>query len=314
MTEMTDINALVQKYTDERTAPLQSQVDSLTMQLQSSQAATTAAQKQYSDLKATYDAHLKEPAPAGHLVVPPPSEHTVLLGGSYGGADESQYKGRAKVARCFFTGDLPTNLMTNSYVKQAYTEGVRAFILSWRGTQSVAALQASLKTLPADCTGYGSYFHEPEDNVADGSLKLADWRTRHKRDADAMRAIGITPVTILMAWTLNSKSGRNIADYANVGDEGALFDAYFNPAEGKDNPEAVVAAMAAGAKALGTKFTGTAETGVNMNTTSETVAVDLTKRMRAALFAEPTAALGTWWSTNEFKFTVATANAWFEGR
>lgn len=297
------IDAAIKPYTDT--------IADLTARLTAANATAQRIADELTAVKKAYDAHMALPAPAGHIVIPEPT-HTVLLGGSYGGADESQYKGRAKVARIFVGGNLPSDVKTATGWKQAYDEGCRAFILSWKGTQSGATVANCLKTIPSDCTVYGCYFHEPEDNIANNTLTLAGWKSRHTEHAAAMRSVGVTPVGIFMAYTLNPKSGRNIMDYA-VGDEGVLFDFYMNPAEGKDDPEGVVDKMAAACSNMSAKFTGTAETGVNMSTTSEAVAVDLAKRTRAALFAEPLASFGTWWSTNEFKFTAATADAWFDG-
>lgn len=263
------------------------------------------------DLKDTWDDHMALPAPAGHLVIPEPTPHTVLLGGSYGGADESLYLGRAKVARIFFTGNLPTDWWNNQYVQQAYNDGVRAFIVSWKGTQSGATIATNLAKRPSDVTVLGSYFHEPEDNIS-STFPLSAWKARHVDHQQAMRTVGVTPVGIFMRWSLAPKSGRNIMDYA-CGDDGVLFDFYMNEDEGKVDPEASVALMAEAAANMGAKFTGTAETGVNMLHTSKPMAIELTKRIRQALFDEPTAAYGTWWSTNEFEFIPETADAWFLG-
>lgn len=297
----TDLTAAVKRADDaaQIAAGLADDLELATARVSALTSALDQANRLYSDHMKTHE--------------PPKPVKVTLLGGSYGGADESLYKQRAKVARIFCTGNLPTNVTSATGWKQAYDDGVRVFILSWKGIQTGAQVAACLKTIPADCTVYGSYFHEPEDNIGDGSLTLAAWKARHVEHAQAMRTVGVIPVGIFMQYTLTNGSGRNIMDYS-CGDDGVLFDFYMNAAKGKVNPEDAVTRMSAAAKQMGAKFCGTAETGVNMAGTSETVALDLTKRCRAALIADPLMTLGTWWSTNEFKFTEATATAWFEGR
>lgn len=75
--------------------------------------------------------------------------------------------------------------------------------------------------------GFWTYYHEPEDNVGDGSLSLADWRrTWDELQSVAAGVSGVTlePLPILMAWTLNPKSGRDWRGYDLGLDVG--FDCY----------------------------------------------------------------------------------------
>jgi hypothetical protein len=183
-------------------------------------------------------------------------------------------------------------------------------VVSWKGTQSGADVAAAFKNVPADVKVYGCYWHEPEDNIAKGDITLADWRTRTIEHAAAMRTVGVVPTVILMAYTLNAGSGRNVMDYGNTKADVVAFDYYMNPAKGKDDPEGMVDRMLFAARSMGAKSTGVAETGVP-NTVAEAAAVDLVNRLRTKLAATDGVLWGTFWSSGEFAFTDATANAWF---
>jgi hypothetical protein len=85
---------------------------------------------------------------------------------------------------------------------------------------SSGALDATLTgwfgTAPTDREIYWSYFHEPEDQIAAGAFTAADYRAAWAHVAKLARASGnshLHATLILMAWTLNPKSGRTFADY-----------------------------------------------------------------------------------------------------
>jgi hypothetical protein len=194
--------------------------------------------------------------------------------------------------------------------KRAYSEGNRVMVVSWKGTQPGADVAAAFKNVPSDVTVYGCYWHEPEDNIAKGDITLADWRARTIEHAAAMRTVGVVPTVILMAYTLNAGSGRNVMDYGNTKADVLAWDYYMNPAKGKDDPEGMVDRMLFAARSMGAKATGVAETGVP-NTVAEATAVDLVRRLRTKLAATDGVLWGTFWSSGEFAFTDATATAWF---
>ena len=265
--------------------------------------------------KKRYDDHMAEYAPAGHSEKPvtPPSQF--LLGASYGsGADKTLYKSRPTAARIFFTGAAPSNIANDGQTKNAIADGALSIVYSWKGDATETQLAASLNSIPDGVTAYGCYWHEPEDNIADKSLTLANWRARTTRDAKIMRDCGVIPVTILMGYTLAAGSGRNPADYHMGGVvDGACFDYYMNPAKGKDDPEGFMDKAIADAKKGGAKWTGLGECGLP-SSVAQSTAVDLVKRLRTKCLSMPDAKWGLYWSSGDFRFTEATANAWFEGK
>ncbi len=79
-----------------------------------------------------------------------------------------------------------------------------------------ATLRSWFTTAPADREVYWSYFHEPEDQVEGGSFTAADYRAAWVRLASIARSSGnphLHATLILMAWTVNPKSGRSFADF-----------------------------------------------------------------------------------------------------
>jgi len=276
--------------------------------LTEARAAVVAEQKRYTD-------HMAQPAPAGHSETPTPTPSKFLLGASYGsGADKSLYKSRPTAARIFFTGEAPANIANDGQTKNAIADGATHIVYSWKGSATEAELATSLKSIPSEVTAYGCYWHEPEDNIADKSLTLANWKARTIRDAKIMRDCGVIPVTILMGYTLASGSGRNPADYYMNGVvDGAMFDYYMNPAKGKDDPEAFMDKALADVKKGGAKWVGLGECGLP-SSVAQATAVDLVKRLRTKCLSMPDAKMGLYWSSGDFRFTEATANAWFDGK
>jgi hypothetical protein len=261
---------------------------------------------QRDEIQAKYDAHMATHEPTE----PEPEPATVLIGANYGGGDESQFHGRPEVARVFLQTTVPTDIKNQDDYKRAYSQGVRAFVISWKSTNT-SALKAMLESAHDDVKLWGCYFHEPEDNIKTGSLTLANWKRITGEQAAMMKSIGVTPTTILMAYTLNPNSGRNVEDYFM---DGAIdcfgFDYYMNPLKGKDNPEERVAEMVQVALASGANSILLGEAGVPREV-AEDVRVDLLKRLRATLETTPEAVAACYWSTDAFIFTQKTADAWF---
>jgi hypothetical protein len=69
---------------------------------------------------------------------------------------------------------------------------------------------------PRDRDVYWSYYHEPEDQIADGDFSAADYRAawRHLKSlADQAHNPRLYSTLILMQWTLNPQANRNWRDY-----------------------------------------------------------------------------------------------------
>lgn len=95
----------------------------------------------------------------------------------------------------------------------------------WDDTQ----VRTFIDSLPKDRLTIVTYFHEPEDNVEDGSLKIEDWRARTIKLCqiikDAGRVGQVRPAVILMAWSANPVSKRHVSDFATPEVTQALVDA-----------------------------------------------------------------------------------------
>lgn len=141
--------------------------------------------------------------------------HATDYGASYARtphATEPVWAGKATVARIFdpnrltVWGDYPE-------AQRAYDQGVRKFAFSWKGTDP-DDIRTFAATVPAGVRIFGTYLHEPEDDIEQGRLTLEQWKARTITQAKVMREVGIVPTRVLMGWTLYpAKSGRNVADY-----------------------------------------------------------------------------------------------------
>jgi len=79
-----------------------------------------------------------------------------------------------------------------------------------------AALAHFFDTAPAGHPIYYSYYHEPEDNIADGQFTLADYKAAWARVvalADTARNPDLHSTLILMSWDLVKASGRDWKSY-----------------------------------------------------------------------------------------------------
>jgi len=68
---------------------------------------------------------------------------------------------------------------------------------------------------PRDRDVYWSYYHEPEDQIADGDFSAADYRSawRHLKSlANQAHNPRLYSTLILMQWTLNPQANRNWQD------------------------------------------------------------------------------------------------------
>lgn len=125
--------------------------------------------------------------------------------------DEALWETRADVARVFEPDRLGT---WDDYpaLTRAYADGVRRFWVSWKGSAG-ADVRAFGASIPDDATVWGTYWHEPEEDIANGTLTLTGWKRTTRRLAAVQREVGMVPATILMFYTLEGGAGRDVDDY-----------------------------------------------------------------------------------------------------
>ncbi|MFL6069672.1 MAG: hypothetical protein ACJ72Y_00130, partial [Actinomycetes bacterium] len=104
-----------------------------------------------------------------------------------------------------------------------------------------------------------TYWHEPEDDIANGSLSAKRYRQAWRHINAIARQAGtpnLHPTLVLMAWTGQPASGRRISDYY----PGHFIDVIgwdgYNPprARGYASPRAMFAACAAKNRRLDARF------------------------------------------------------------
>jgi hypothetical protein len=219
------------------------------------------------------------------------------------------------VARVFFQRLGGVRFSNNAAVREAIADGVDTFVISWKETD-LSAIRTFLAGIPDGLPIYTSFNHEPEnDHGSPGSDAYRAWSAEYRRQwslqSPLMRAEGFVPTNILMAWTLQRGSGRDVAEWTPP--RGTVdvfaFDAYYG--QGKD-PSSLAARMAQAARDAGVPRTGLAETGAPVD---DSARLANTAEMRRALIAEGTFAWGIYWNSAEngydSRMDAATADAWF---
>jgi hypothetical protein len=151
---------------------------------------------------------------AGFIIGAASRADATLWGASYARTvhpDEHRWAGRSPVVRVFDGGSLGE---WGDYpaLTRAYGDGTRKFHVSWKGTSS-QDVRDFAATIPTGVKMFGTWMHEPEDNIEAGRLTLADWRATTIRLAAVMREEGVIPVRVLMGWTLLPESARDVRDY-----------------------------------------------------------------------------------------------------
>jgi hypothetical protein len=265
-------------------------------------------------VKVTTDAET-DPAPS-----PSPSPSgTTLFGANYttqSGVDERVYQNRAQVARIFFEQLDGAQFTRNGAVQEALADGVKTFVISWKETD-LAAIRTFLAGIPDNLTVYTAFNHEPEDDHGQpGTTSYKAWSAEYKRQwslqSPVMRAQGMIPTNILMAWTIFPKSGRTLAEWTPP--RGTVdvfaFDAYYR--QGKD-PSKLVDAIVAATKSVGLERTGLAETGAPADDPSRLL---MTREMRASVLAAGNFDFACYWGSlgrtgYDSRMNAATADAWF---
>jgi Carbohydrate binding domain len=79
-----------------------------------------------------------------------------------------------------------------------------------------AELKKWFASAPTNRTIWWTYYHEPEDNIANGEFTAADYRAAWKRIVGIANSAGpsnLKATLVLMDWSLSPKSGRNWKDY-----------------------------------------------------------------------------------------------------
>jgi hypothetical protein len=140
---------------------------------------------------------------------------------------------RLPVVRVFDPDTLPATWAADGRLSALPVGTV--VVLSFK-TGTPAAVTAFLKTRPAGQVVYVSYHHEPEDDVENGSLALADYRAAWAAYGPAIRAAGCIPTLILMDWTLNPSSNRNWRSYYVVGAVDCIAWDSYNPGRKQKPP------------------------------------------------------------------------------
>jgi hypothetical protein len=230
--------------------------------------------------------------------------------------DERVYEDRAEIARIFFQQLDTAQFSRNGAVQEALADGVKTFSISWKETDK-EAVKRFLAGIPNGLTVYTTYHHEPEDDHGKpGDAAYKTWSAQYKQNwvaqAPLMRAEGFIPTSILMEWTLDSRSGRNVADWTPP--KGTVdvfaFDAYYGA---NQNAETQVGRMEAATRAAGATRTGVAETGAPVNYAPR---VERTKAFKAAVLDSGMFDWAIYWNDTtgsyDARMNAATADAWFD--
>jgi hypothetical protein len=130
--------------------------------------------------------------------------------------DSNEAYGGMEVVRVFYTG-LPS-----SWPGRAGDVG-GSIVVSFKALPSEilsgrddALLSNWFRTAPKDREIWWSYWHEPEDDIADGRFTAQQYRDAYRHIAELADAAGnrhLHNTLILMCWTLNPASGRTFTDY-----------------------------------------------------------------------------------------------------
>jgi hypothetical protein len=122
-------------------------------------------------------------------------------------------------------------------------------------------------TAPKGRDIWWTYWHEPEDDVEDGTFTAQQWRDAYRHIAGLANAASnprLYNTVILMCWTVNPRSGRAFTDYFPGSDvvEALAWDCYSFPSSTSPyaKPEDIYGRALATTRALGLPF-GVAETG-----------------------------------------------------
>lgn len=77
---------------------------------------------------------------------------------------------------------------------------------------------------------YWTYYHEPEDNISEGTFSAVEYRAAFDYIIDLQKKLNkpnLVPTLCLMSWSLTTESGRNWRDYLPAKVELLSWDGYF---------------------------------------------------------------------------------------
>jgi hypothetical protein len=137
-------------------------------------------------------------------------------------ADTADF-GRMPIVRVYYPGLPDPNAWTTGLAGANHS----AVIVSFKALPTTilsgaddSALRHFFDSAPSGHPIYYSYYHEPEDNIAAGQFKLADYKAAWARlvaIADAAHKPELHSTLILMSWDLVRASHRNWKDYLPAG-------------------------------------------------------------------------------------------------
>ena len=133
-------------------------------------------------------------------------------------ADTADF-GRMPIVRVYYPGLPDPNAWTTGLAGANHS----AVIVSFKALPTTilsgaddSALRHFFDSAPSGHPIYYTYYHEPEDNIAAGQFKLADYKAAWARVvaiADAAHKPELHSTLILMSWDLVRASHRNWKDY-----------------------------------------------------------------------------------------------------
>ena len=174
-----------------------------------------------------------------------------------------QQFGGLPVARVFAPG-LPSPTWADDPTLAALGSGT-AVVYSFRGDPAAAAagqfdaaVSALLASRPPGVKVWMAFYHEPEDQVANGVFTAEQFRAATAHLAPVIRSGGAIPTSILQEYTLQTASGRNWRDFFSPSIDLLAWDAY-NVEAKRGTPtykpaEQFVAPVLAVAKEIGKPF------------------------------------------------------------
>ncbi|GAB4055114.1 glycoside hydrolase family 26 protein [Catellatospora paridis] len=169
-------------------------------------------------LRAAFAVLLSAAAAATTAATPAQAAPSTLFGAPTNGAYLAEY-GPADMLRAFFTG------APGSWSTSPKLTGTAPVNVSFKYTPAdvVAgthdtALRTFFTQAPTDRTVWWTFYHEPEDNIADGEFTAPEfiaawqhiWTIAHE---PAVAKSNVKATLVLMDWSLDPASGRNWLDY-----------------------------------------------------------------------------------------------------
>lgn len=246
-----------------------------------------------------------EPPPP---VDPPPLPTRTLTGSSI--PYDVAGRKRVSVVRCYLK-QLGGEWSSYSTLRKAASFDPDVIWVSWKDTDP-ADVSKLLAGQPDDVTVWGTYHHEPENDLSEGA-EAKVYRDKWQQMGTAIRAAGAVPWLCLMRYTLTSSSGR---DWRQWWPEGAVdglgWDAYRKGDAGDLGAvENMIDPILDVAKTTGLPW-AIGETGSTTDRYSAADTVAFAKRLREYGTDQGAAAM-CWWDQDAFRLTDAIARVWLDG-